>query len=105
MLGAVAWIYAVSGRRLEARRLLSKLEHDANHKYVSPCSLAKIYAALGDKSRAFDLLQKAVAERSSDLMYLRHDAGFDSLHDDPRFAELERQIGFPAEVPTAERGR
>jgi TolB-like protein/DNA-binding winged helix-turn-helix (wHTH) protein/Flp pilus assembly protein TadD len=99
ILGGVAWIYAVSGRRQDARRLLSKLQHDANRKYVSPCSLAKIYAALGDKSRAFDLLQKAVAEHSSDLMYLRHDAGFDSLHDDPRFVDLERQIGFPAESP------
>ncbi len=97
---AVAWIYAMSGRRQDARRLLSKLEGEANRKYVSPCSLAKIYAALGEKSQAFELLQKAAAERSSDLMYLRHDAGFDTLRDDPRFAELERQIGFPAETQT-----
>jgi TolB-like protein/DNA-binding winged helix-turn-helix (wHTH) protein/Tfp pilus assembly protein PilF len=97
---AVAWIYAMSGRREGARRLLSKLEGEANRKYVSPCSLAKIYAALGEKSKAFELLQKAAAERSSDLMYLRHDAGFDTLHDDPRFAQLERQIGFPAETQT-----
>ncbi len=101
MSAAVAWIYAVSGRRKEARRLLSKLQRDADHQYVSPYSLAKVYAGLGDKSHAFDLLQKAVAERSSDLMYLRHDPGCDNLHDDPRFAELEREIGFPAESRTA----
>jgi TolB-like protein/DNA-binding winged helix-turn-helix (wHTH) protein/Tfp pilus assembly protein PilF len=100
MLAALGWIYAVTGRRKEARHLLSKLQHDAGHKYVSPFSLAKIYAALGDKSQAFDLLQKAVAERSSDLMYLRHDPGFDNLHDDPRFAELESKIGFPVEIRT-----
>jgi TolB-like protein/DNA-binding winged helix-turn-helix (wHTH) protein/Tfp pilus assembly protein PilF len=98
MSAAVGWIYAVSGRRQDARKLLSKLQHDADHQYVSPFSLAKIYAALGDKSHAFDLLQKAVAERSSDLMYLRHDPGFDNLHDDPRFTQLEEKIGFPPEI-------
>ena len=98
MSAAVGWIYAVSGRRKEARALLLKLQHDAAHEYVSPYSLAKIYAALGDKSHAFDLLEKAMAERSSDLMYLRHDPGLDNLHDDVRFAQLEGKIGFPAEV-------
>jgi tetratricopeptide (TPR) repeat protein len=101
MLAAVGWIYAVSGRRREARRLLSELEHDAKRRYVSPFSLAKVYAALGDKSHAFDLLQKAMAERSSDLMYLRHDPAFDTLHGDARFAQLEKRIGFPAESRTA----
>ena len=105
MLAGVAWIYALSGRRQDARRLLLKLQRDAKGQYVSPCGLAKIYAALGEKSQAFELLQKAVAERSSDLMYLRHDAGFDTLHDDPRFAQLERQIGFPAEISTVENVR
>ena len=100
MSAAVAWIYAVSGRRNEARHLLTKLQHDSEHRYVSPFSLAKIYSALGDKSHAFELLQKAMAERSSDLMYLRHDPGFDNLHGDPRFAQLEREIGFPAEAQT-----
>jgi hypothetical protein len=33
-------------------------------------------------------------------MYLRHDPGFDNLHDDPRFAQLESRIGFPAEIRT-----
>ena len=98
MSAAVAWIYAVSGRRADGRALLAKLQRDASHQYVSPFSLAKIYAALGDKSRAFEWLQKAVTERSSDLMYLRHDPGFDNLHDDPRFAQLEGRIGFPAEA-------
>ena len=104
MLAAVGWIYAVSGRRKEALRVLSKLQHDAARQYVSPYSLAKIYAALGDKPHAFDLLEKALAERSSDLMYLRHDPGLDTLHDDVRFAQLEGKMGFPAEVRTVIKG-
>ena len=100
MSAAVGWIYAVSGRRKEARLLLLKLQHEADRQYVSPYSLAKIYAALGDKSRAFDSLQRAIAERSSDLMYLRHDPGFDNLHGDARFAQIEGKIGFPAEIRT-----
>ena len=98
MVAALAWIYAISGRRKDALRLLESLQREAKHRYVSPFSLAKIYAALGEKSKAFDSLQKAAGERSSDLMYLHHDPAFDNLHDDPRFVHLEKQIGFPAVV-------
>ncbi len=98
MLAALARTYALSGRREDALRLLSKIERNAKQRYISPYSLASVYAGLGDKPHAFDLLARAGRERSSDLMYLRHDPGFANLHDDPRFAELARQIGFPAEV-------
>jgi len=59
--------------------------------------LAGVYAGLGDKSRAFDLLQEALKEHSSDLMYLRGCPDFENLHDDPRFAQLIQEIGFPPE--------
>jgi len=98
MLAALARTYALSGRREDALRLLSKIGRNAKQRYISPYSLASVYAGLGDKPHAFDLLTRAGRERSSDLMYLRHDPGFANLHDDPRFAELARQIGFPAEV-------
>jgi len=101
MTAALAWIYGISGRRSDALQLLHRLEKQANHRYVSPFSLAKIYAALGDKTKAFECLQKAADERSSDLMYLRHDPAFDNLHGDVQFAQLEKQIGFPSAVSAA----
>jgi TolB-like protein/DNA-binding winged helix-turn-helix (wHTH) protein/Tfp pilus assembly protein PilF len=98
MLAALARTYALAGQREDALRLLSIVEQHKKQRYISPYSLATIYAGLGDKGRAFDLLAKATRERSSDLMYLRHEPGLENLHEDPRFAELVSKIGFPPEA-------
>ena len=66
------------------------------HSYVAPYNLAVIYAALGEKDRAFALLERAYAERSYYLaVYLTTDARLDSLRSDPRFVELRRRVGLP----------
>jgi TolB-like protein/DNA-binding winged helix-turn-helix (wHTH) protein/Tfp pilus assembly protein PilF len=97
MSAALAHAYALSGHRQDAKRVLSTMEETAKTKYVSPYSLATVYAGLGDKRRALDLLEKAVTEHSSDLMYLDHSACpcFNSLRDDPRFLKIIEEVGFP----------
>jgi TolB-like protein/DNA-binding winged helix-turn-helix (wHTH) protein/tetratricopeptide (TPR) repeat protein len=104
MSAALAEAYALSGRREDAEHLLSKIEGNAKHKYVSPCGLAMVYAALGDNHRAFDLLRKAVSEHSADLIYVIRCPcpAANNLHDDPQFAQLVRQIGFPVDDHRAE---
>lgn len=57
--------------------------------------VASIYAALGDKDRAFAKLEKAFAERDYNLHRLKVDPLFDPLRDDPRFKDLVRRIGLP----------
>ena len=50
---------------------------------------------LGDKDRALGQLNKAYEERSSGRPFVKVDPFFDSLHSDPRFADLLRRIGLP----------
>ena len=58
--------------------------------------IAAVYAALGKKDKAFEYLEKAYQERSSDLSYfLRADLRMDSLRSDPRFQDLVSRINFP----------
>jgi hypothetical protein len=58
--------------------------------------IATIYAALGDKDKAFDFMEKAYQARSPDIPYfLRADLRIDSLRSDPRFADLLRRSGLP----------
>ena len=52
------------------------------------------YAILGDKNAAFAALEKAFAKRT-DVLFIKVDPQFDSLHSDPRFADLLRRIGLP----------
>jgi hypothetical protein len=65
------------------------------HHYVSPYGLAQVYAALGDKGTALDMLNRAVNEHAFEVLFLRVDRSFDSLHENPRFEELLKRVGFP----------
>jgi len=63
--------------------------------YVSAYQIAQLYADLGDKEHAFEWLNTAYHERDGFLSGLPTDFLFDSLHSDPRYAELVRKIGLP----------
>jgi tetratricopeptide (TPR) repeat protein len=104
MSAALAQAYALSGHPQDAERVLSTMEETAKSKYVSPFSLATVYAGLGDKRRALDFMEKAVTEHSSDLMYLGHSPClcFKGLRDDPRFLKIIEEVGFPSEGLRAE---
>ena len=85
--------YALTGRRNEAAAILGKLK--TTEKYVSPTELSILYAALGDKEKAFASLEKAYTERDFQLTDLKVEPGYDPLRDDPRFQDLMRRVGFP----------
>jgi hypothetical protein len=51
---------------------------------------------LGEKDKAFEYLEKAYEERSSDLPYfLKADLRVDNLRSDSRFQDLMRRMNFP----------
>lgn len=56
--------------------------------YVSPFYLALIYAGLGENDRAMDWMEKAYADRSNGLVFLKVDPELDSLCSNPSFEEL-----------------
>lgn len=91
----LAHVYAVSGRKDEAQKVLSELEEQAKSRYVSPYDFAVIYAGLGERDRAFERLEGALEDRSAWApMYLKIDPRFDTMRGDPRFADLLRQISL-----------
>ncbi len=95
-VAALGHAYAIAGNRREAEKILQTLSDRAKKSYVSPFDVALIYAALGEKDKAFALLDKAVAERSTFLVYSKWEPRLDPLRSDPRFQELLRRIGLPS---------
>ena len=87
-------IYALAGRHDEARRLLVQLEELSKRKYVPPFFIATIYIGLGQKDRAFDLLEKAYQQHHPHLVYLKVQPVYDPLRSDPRFDNLLRRVGL-----------
>ncbi|HZS05511.1 MAG TPA: BTAD domain-containing putative transcriptional regulator [Blastocatellia bacterium] len=84
--------YAAAGRLKEARAILADLEKRAPRKYLSPYYEALIHAQLGERDRAFVLLEKARRERVFSALFLDVDPRLDGLRSDPRYTELLRRI-------------
>ncbi len=84
--------YAQAGDREKAQAILEQLQ--TSERYVSPCELAILYAALGERERAFASLETAYAAHDPNLEYLGAQPAYDSLRSDPRFADLVRRVGL-----------
>jgi serine/threonine-protein kinase len=82
------------GRREEADEILARLEAESKQSYVRSEILAMGFAALGELDKAFAHLERAFQARSSGLIYLHLDPGYDPLRKDPRFADLVARIGL-----------
>jgi DNA-binding winged helix-turn-helix (wHTH) protein/TolB-like protein len=93
MMSLLGHAYAVSGNRVEAQRILVELGQQ-KQRYVSPYTVATIYAGLGDKDQAFKWLEKAFDERDIWLMNLKVDPLFKSLRSDYRFSDMLARIGL-----------
>lgn len=93
---SLAHAYATTGKRAETEKILNHWLRQSETSYVSPYMIAAVYAGLGDKNSAFEYLEKAYEQRSSDLPYqLRADLRVDNLRSDPRFQDLVRRMNFP----------
>ena len=56
-LHSVGYAYAKSGRRSDAEEVINKFKNLAKTQYVISYWIASIYAALGDKDKAFAELE------------------------------------------------
>jgi serine/threonine protein kinase/Tfp pilus assembly protein PilF len=87
--------YPKTGYHGALKRIVALEEEQAKRIYIDPAWHAGHYALLGEKEEAFTWLEKAYAEKSGFLHYLKVFPPYDSLRSDPRYAELVRKIGFP----------
>ena len=94
VLGALGHAYAIAGRKSEARKVLDDVVQLRARGYFPSYEIALIYTGMGEKDRAFEWLDKAYDERYPWLIHLRVDPRFDTLHSDPRFADLVRRVGL-----------
>ncbi len=69
---------------------------DPDYDYLT---IARLYTRAGELGPALDWLEKAYEHRQPQILHVKAAPGFDALHDDPRFQELLRRVGFPADAP------
>ena len=90
----LAYTYAVAGQTEQATSKVVELEELARSAYVSPYDLAVAYLGLGDKEKAFALLEQAYAEHDDGLLMLKIDPLLDTLRSEDRFKKLLQQVGL-----------
>ncbi|HEV2913423.1 MAG TPA: tetratricopeptide repeat protein [Pyrinomonadaceae bacterium] len=86
MVAALGHTLAMAGRRDEAHKVLVELKELARRRPVSPYDMATVYTGLGEKTQAFEWLQKSYKPQLR--RQLRADPRMDRLRLDPRFQEI-----------------
>jgi TolB-like protein/DNA-binding winged helix-turn-helix (wHTH) protein len=93
--------YQLSGPRGYWQKRLEWDREDIWDKQVAPEQRAPAYyvaldyANLGEKDRAFLLLQQAYLQHEQELMIMKVDPRLDPLRSDPRYGEFLRRVGLP----------
>lgn len=88
-------LYALLGKRPQALETIAELKQMSKQQYVPACTIALVYARLGDRAAALDWVKKTKAEDDADLS----DPGFDSLRSDPQFKLLEARFKSSPSCP------
>ena len=86
MVAALGHSLAMAGRRAEAERMLVELKQLATRRHVSPYDIATIYTGLGEKTQAFEWLQKLYKPQTRRL--LKADPRMDSPASRPKISRV-----------------
>jgi len=89
-----AHYYSLQSNYAAARPYVERMLTDLESNRVSPAIMAWIFAVQGDKERALDLLERALATRDRKLFYVKQFPALASLRGEPRFKTLVANMGL-----------
>lgn len=96
VLRGLGFLYGIAGEKARAHEVL----HESKKLGKMGCSvaytLASTYAGLGEKTHAFDWLNRACDDYCGEVTWLKWDPQLDSLRSDVRFQKLIQRIGLSA---------
>ncbi len=96
IMAALGFAYALAGRRGEVLKVVSELkDRSSAHGFFSSFDVATVYWGLDEKEVALDWLERAYAERSNSLVFLKVNPAMDRLRVSDRFVTLLGKVGLP----------
>lgn len=87
--------YAKAGRRDKAEEMIGRYRELAKTVWVPSGRIVAIYAAMGEKDKAFAELEKAFEARDWDMHRANVEIYMRPLRDDPRFAAFVKRLNLP----------
>ena len=94
VVGRLAAAYARAGRESNARALLAELEARSTGPIVNVATLARVYVALGEHDRAFELVEQGVEQRQRELLTIVNDPYFAAVRGERRFTAAVERMGL-----------
>jgi serine/threonine protein kinase/Tfp pilus assembly protein PilF len=91
----VARVYAMKGYKAAIRRKVELELQLTKRRYVDPAAIGYDYAELGDRDQAFQWLEKAFAEKSYGVSFVKINVQMDGLRSDPQYKALLKKMGLP----------
>ncbi|TMB07825.1 MAG: tetratricopeptide repeat protein [Deltaproteobacteria bacterium] len=96
-----AWVLWTAGEREAAQRLARELVARSGPGQLRLGIQAALHGLLGDRDRAFALLDRAYAEKDWSLRDLKVSPVWDPLRGDPRFPNLLKKLKLDSLAPTS----
>ena len=93
-LAMLGYAYALSGKKGQARQILSRLNEISKRRNVLPMNFAIVYFGLDERNNGFKWLEKSYEDRDPSLVLIRLLPLFDRVKQDPRFSALTQNMGF-----------
>ena len=90
--GFLGYALAKAGKEAEARSVLNGLLKSSADDDISSYAIALIYNGLGQHDETLAWLDKAYAQRTPGLVFLKVEPKWDNLRSDPRFQDLLRRL-------------
>lgn len=103
-LAACAAAQGLCGDTAGADATLADLHRRFADRVISPYMLAIVETRCGRHDAAFALIDRALAERDPNVIFLAQDPSFTDLHEDPRWPRAVAVWGRPASQAAAARG-
>jgi serine/threonine-protein kinase len=90
----LGYLYAVTGRRSQALRIVKEFEEKHARGETIGLNLAVVYFGLGEKDQAFAWLERDFEQRDASLPFITYISYAEIPRSDPRYADLVRRMGL-----------
>jgi TolB-like protein/DNA-binding winged helix-turn-helix (wHTH) protein/Flp pilus assembly protein TadD len=91
----LAYAYAASGNRAEARKVLTQMTDSSQKHYIDSVFVALVYLKMGEQDQACKWLEHAYQARDSSLPDINVEPAFAEFRSNPCVQTVMRRIRFP----------